>query len=202
VEDGVIHNPTAATAFWTDEIYDRDYASDGVSRYGAYLYSRAHLFADLDDDGPTSDAPTFAAVAFDIASSPVMAPGYVCHHSRVRHVSWCWDEDHRLAFEVQVVAPLPALIEKATSGRWAGWKRDRSWSGDTWWEPFDNDRPGAFTVVTVRVPLPVDLLPAPYYTARGVPDLSTAKLAVTAVCGQLNTHLAAILAALEGGGSR
>lgn len=181
--------------FWIDHAYDVDHAGDRRSRYGAYLYSRARQFHD--DGEPTDDPVEFAALAFTIGSSPVMAPGYVRNHPRVRHVSWCWDDDYRAAFEVQIVAPLPDPIAAAIrrDGRtWADWHRE--WHGEAWCEPYDNDRPGAFTVVTVRVPIDPAALPAPLYGPTGVPDLATAQAAVAAVCAQLNADLAGILAAL------
>jgi hypothetical protein len=193
----VTHNPTGATAFWVDEPYDVRDAGDRRSRYGAYLFSRAHLFGDPDEDGPISDPCEFAARAFTIASAPVMAPGYVREHPRVRGVSWCWDDDRRLAFEIQLVAPLPGPIEQAIRGQqWADWQRH--WSSDSWWQPYDNDRPGAYTVVTVRVPLTADVLPTPAYQGAA-PDVAIAKQAVGAVCERLNSHLAGILAALDRG---
>lgn len=186
---------THPCAFWIDHDYDRDYAGDGVSRYGAYLYSRAHQFRE--DGEPITDPVTFATTAFTIASSPIMAPGYVHRHPRIRHVSWCWDDDYRAAFEVQLVAPLPdpiAAVLRRDSHTWADWHRP--WHGEAWFEPYDNDRPGAFTVVTVRVPINPAALPAPAYDAAGTPDRATAQAAVAAVCTQLNTTLADILAAL------
>lgn len=183
---------TSTRAFVVDEDYDVNHASDRHSRYGSYLYSRSHLFHE--DGEPITDAGEFAAVAFTIACAPVMSPGYVREHPRVRHVSRCWDDDHRLAFEVQVVAPLPAPIAEAIRSKgWADWQRQ--WGSEWWFEPYDNNRPGAYTVVTVRVPLAPDSLPMPAYTA-GAPDLDAARTAVRAVCGQLNTHLTPILAAL------
>jgi hypothetical protein len=191
----VTDNPTGTSAFWVDEAYDVRNAGDARSRYGAYLFSRAHLFRDQDEDGPMSDPCEFAARAFTIASAPVMAPGYVHQHPLVRGVSWCWDDDRRVAFEIQLAAPLPGPIEQAIRGQqWTGWQRH--WGSDSWWEPYNNDQPGACTVVTVRVPLPADVLPTPAYQSA-VPAVAVAKRAVGVVCGQLNSHLAGILAALK-----
>ncbi len=33
-------------AFWADDEYDREHASDGVSRYGAYVHQAATTFAE------------------------------------------------------------------------------------------------------------------------------------------------------------
>lgn len=183
---------TTVTPVWVDEDYDRDYASNGRSRYGAYLAMHSREFTDAEVDAPTADPLLFAAAAFTIACAPIMAPGYVRRHPRIHGLSWCWDEEQRVAFEVGVAAPLPAGIARVIAGRgWAGWQ----WHRGAWWEPDTNDRPGAYTVVTVRVPLPAHLLPTPAYTRDGVPELDTARRAVRAVCRQLNDHLAAILTA-------
>jgi hypothetical protein len=53
---------------WVDEQYDRQFTSDGVSRYAAYLRARGHLFAD--EDGPVDQAG-FAVLAWRTATSPV-----------------------------------------------------------------------------------------------------------------------------------
>jgi hypothetical protein len=184
-----------SVAFWTDDDYDRDHASNGRSRYGSYLASRAHQFHE--DGDPITDPVEFALLAFTIASSPVMAPGYVCQHPRVLDVAWPHDDEDRTAAEVRLVAPLPepiATVIRRDRRTWAGWHRP--WRGDQWFEPYDNDRPGAYTTVTIRIPLNPNTLPAPVYQ-RGVPDLATAQRAVRAVCAQLNTALADILAALS-----
>lgn len=186
--------PDDDRAFWIDDVYDRDYASDGRSRYGAYLAARTHLFRE--DDEPVTDPVLFARLAFTIASSPIMAPGYVHHHPRVLDVAWCRDDEGRTAVEVRLIAPLPepiAAVIRRDRRLWADWSRP--WPGDHWFAPYDNDRPGAYTTVTIRIPLDPTALLAPTYH-RGAPDLATAQAAVRAVCGLLNTALADILAAL------
>ncbi len=64
---------------WVDEDWDRANASDRVSRYGAYLRGHTELF------DPWRDAPSritqnpneFAIAAFQVATGPIMSPGYV-----------------------------------------------------------------------------------------------------------------------------
>jgi hypothetical protein len=180
-------------AFCVDEDYDISNAGDRRSRYGSYLYSRAHLFS---EDGEPVEPPEFAATAFTIACAPVMSPGYVRQHPRIQKVAWCWDDDYRVAFKIQLAVPLPTPIADHLRGKdWADWHRE--WSSDYWFEPYDNDRPGAFTVVTVRVPVGVHTLPDNTYTLDGTPTVTAAKTVVRTVCGQLNAHLDGILTALE-----
>ncbi|MCI0687960.1 MAG: hypothetical protein L0Y54_12080, partial [Sporichthyaceae bacterium] len=67
-------------AFWIDHDYDRAHASDGRTRYGAYLRQHTADLTEAWDGGPAR----FAALAWWIANSPVMWPGYVQAHPRVR----------------------------------------------------------------------------------------------------------------------
>ena len=86
-------------AFWTDDEYDREHASDGVSRYGHYVRSaaRSGLMAECWDgtwDDDQVRRVRFACAAWETASSPVMAPGYIRRHPRVLsgRVEYCaWD---------------------------------------------------------------------------------------------------------------
>src|SRR5262249_62086415 len=68
----------AAAAFWVDRDYDRSHASDGISRYGAYLRDAAfEPWTDHDQ------AVEWAAFAWERATGPVMSPGYVRYYPRV-----------------------------------------------------------------------------------------------------------------------
>ncbi len=71
------------TAFWADRDYDREFASDGISRYGAYL--RDASFEPWTDD---DQAVEWAVFAWERATGPVMSPGYVRCHSRVLPAGW------------------------------------------------------------------------------------------------------------------
>jgi hypothetical protein len=56
---------------WIDLDYDRAYASDGQSRYGAYVRDYSRLFDPWQDapDGVTGDPVEFAIAAFRVASA-------------------------------------------------------------------------------------------------------------------------------------
>jgi hypothetical protein len=93
---------------WVDRGYDRAAASDGVSRYGAYLADKAGLFDPWDaaPDGITRDPVEFAIAAFTVATGPIMAPGYVRWHGRVRNHGATWSEhDGRLVLSVTLAVP-------------------------------------------------------------------------------------------------
>lgn len=132
-----------------DETYDRDYSSDGLSRYGAYLRQKRTMFDR--GDGPTDDAASFALAA------------------------WC-------------------VARSIDRWRWRGWER-HGHDPSLWVVPYDNDRPAAYTMVTLRIPLDGAALPRPRYRA-GVADTATAKQAVWVLCGLLNDQVDPVLDAL------
>jgi hypothetical protein len=183
---------------WVDEAGDREVASDRQSRYGAYLRYEAHRFSPDSDSGPATDPAEFAGLAFQVACSPVMSPGYVRTHPRVAAVRWRWEA----CVELELVAPHPPSVRDALAS-WPGWRTVNLGGDQGWIEPDHPSRPVAFTTVTVRVPIhpagPVGL-PSPAYgggaAGRLIPDVDVAKLAVAAVCGQVNQHANRLLDAL------
>jgi hypothetical protein len=80
-----VSRPEGTAAFWINEEYDRDQASDGVSRFGAYVRKATALAECWDGtwDGPGTRQVQFAAAAWATATAPVMAPGYVRYRPRV-----------------------------------------------------------------------------------------------------------------------
>lgn len=184
---------------WIDEITDRELASDGVSRFGAYLRQGAHRFLDW-DDMPTRDPAAFAARAFEIATTPIMSPPYVVTHPRVITCVPHRDEDDRHALHIDMAMGLPARVRTELPGFWRGWQQT---SGGMFYAPWDNDRPAAYATVTFRVPFPpVDHLPAPAYDhgAGRSPHIPTAQAALLALVAHANDALAGgLLATLTGG---
>jgi hypothetical protein len=178
-------------AFEPDDAADKTSASDGRSRYGIYLAQHQHQFRD--EDVPTADVFGFALVAWQIAQSPIMRPGYVHTHARVQNSTGHWDHDHRPAIAVTLAAP-PATATTRLASRWRGWTCDHI--AEQWRDPETNDQITALTTLTVRVPLDADTLPTPRYH-QDVPDTATAKRAVKVLCRLLNSELAGVLAALD-----
>jgi hypothetical protein len=119
--------PERTAAFWIDQEYDRDQASDGISRFGAYVRKSTAL-ADCWDgtwDDPGTRQAGFAAAAWLTATGPVMAPGYVRHHPRVlTGTVACNAWDGTLNGLVRLVTPWPQPL--AQSDAWH--------SADCWWE--------------------------------------------------------------------
>lgn len=192
------HDPTSPRAVvWLDEDYDRAYASDGVSRFGAYLRQSAHRFLSWDEE-PTTDAAMFAATAFEVGCAPVMAPPYVATHPRVVGLAAHCDDDDRRAVRVELAVDVPREFATVLPRGWRGWQH--SDDGHRWYEPGDNDRPAAVLTLTVRVPFPaVDLLPGTAYDDHGNPHVPTAKDAVRALAAHVNAHLAGVLDTLATG---
>jgi hypothetical protein len=169
-----------SAAFWVDDRYDQDMASDGCSRYGAYVRQKAHMFREGDDW--IEDNVRFALTAWRIAQAPIMWPGYVRNHPRILDNCEHWDDEGRAALAIDLAWPLPTQVARtAMRLDWYGWEPP----DERWIEPYDNDRPAAFATLVVRVPLPAGRLPTPRYQ-NAVPHVHTAQLAVRTICGLIH----------------
>jgi hypothetical protein len=177
-------------AFIVDDKGDRELSSDGCSRYGAYLRQRTAMFRD--GDTVTDDILRFALAAWQIAQSPIMAPGYVRSHPRVVGNGEYWDDEGRPSVTVQIAMPLPtSLIRSARHSAWRSWEQQQN--DQRWVQPYDNDRPAAFNILVVRVPLQAVTLPLPDY-CNDAPTTSVAKSAVRTICDVINDEIRPILA--------
>lgn len=127
----------SARTFVVNDAYDRDMASDGCSRYGAYLRERCAMF--YDDDEPETDSVRFALAAWRVAQPPIMWPGYVRSHPRVVGQREHWDDDGRPAVAVELAIGMSSSISRSiASNSWRDWCRDSV--GERWVEPYDNDQ--------------------------------------------------------------
>jgi hypothetical protein len=170
---------------WIDETTDRELASDGVSRYSAYLRQATHRFLDWDDQ-PTSNPATFAAQAFEIACAPIMSPPYVVTHQRVLTCAPHRDDDGRYALQFDVAVGMAQGIRLALPVRWRAWQMTRD---GVYYAPWDNDYPAAYATITLRLPFPpLDRLPAPAYNG-GEPHTPTAQYAVRVLVEHVNAAL-------------
>jgi hypothetical protein len=197
---------SAATAdgrvCWVDADWDRSSASDGVSRYGAYLRTHTKPFAPWQDEdapgGITQDPADFAIAAFTVATGPIMSPGYVVWHPRVTDYNVSRGENPepgRLVLQVTLATDLPMWL----GGRWWSWTERY---GRRWREP-DDDRPAALASLELRWPLATSTLPRPRPPRQpGVPNLADAKASVRALVEAINAIAGPVLAKLEGGEHR
>jgi hypothetical protein len=184
------------SAFQPDDHYDRLRASDGLSRYGVYLSLNTERFQGWEERS-SARSTEFAAAAWEIAQSPVMAPGYVVADPRVLATRTRHDDDHRLAVEVDLVGTIPPAVHRALGYRWRGWRPDHLGG---WRTPGDYAIPTVLPLLTVQVPIDANGLPTPTYRDGEVADTAAAKAAVLELCIQVNAALAPILTALVDGG--
>jgi hypothetical protein len=178
---------------WIDRDHDRASASDGVSRYGAYLCDHAGLFDPWGEapDGVTGDPVEFAIAAFKVATGPIMSPGYLRWHGRVQdHDATRSEDDGRLVLSVTLAVPSPVRLPWS----WRGWERDFH---DRYLEP-DDRRPVGLARLELRWPVATDQLPNPSRPRRpGGPNLRDATRAVAALVDQINATCGPVLAELE-----
>jgi hypothetical protein len=181
---------------WIDPDYDRTNASDGHSRYGAYVRDYARLFDPWQDapDGVTTDPVEFAMAAFRVATGPIMSPGFVRWHPRVcGYGTDRSDLDGCLVVSVILATPAPLRLP---GWSWRGWERDFH---DRFLEPEDRG-PVALARLELRWPLASDQLHRPARPRPpGRPNLADATAAVAAVVGSANHTAGPVLAALEAG---
>jgi hypothetical protein len=196
---------TAPTAFWVDRDYDREYASDGISRYGAYL--RDATFEPWTDYDQQVE---WAAFAWRRATGPVMSPGYVRYHGRVlaaRLERSGWDGG--LVADVTLVSAWPeqltgALVKAVPLGGreeyWQDWPAD-CLGGEIscYHEPSEADvaaRPYLLTTLSLQFTVPSAALPQPPATSGAL--LNAGQQAVAVVVAELNRIVSPVLGACFG----
>jgi hypothetical protein len=196
---------TAPAAFWVDRGYDREHASDGISRYGAYLRDAA--FEPWTDD---DQATEWAVFAWRRATGPVMSPGYVRYHpqvlgARLERNGW----DGSLVADATLVSAWPeqltAALEKAVrlgdkDAYWQDWPTE-GLGGDSvsYHEPSQADvaaRPYLLTTLSLQFTVPPAALPQPPATSAAV--LSAGQQAVAVVVAELNRIVGPVLTASLG----
>jgi hypothetical protein len=140
----------------------------------------------------------FAFSAWEIANSPIMAPGYVRTHPRVLAAAPHWDEDGRPALTVRLAAPTPRCVPEVLGRNINTWETPRGTDGDiyAWSEPCNNTTVSVFATLTVRIPVNTEVLPTPAYRA-GIPDTETAMHAVKVLCSTANTIVNGLCVALD-----
>jgi hypothetical protein len=190
---------TSVRVCWVDLAWDRTGASDGVSRYGAYLRGHAELFepwhGEQTPDRITRHPGDFATAAFQVACGPIMSPGYVCWHPRVLDFEVGYGENpdpDRLVISLTLGIALPMWL----GSPWWSWT---TYMGREWSEP-DETRHAALASLRLRWPLPVATLPRPRPPTRlGEPNLADARASLRALVAEINATAGPVLARLEGG---
>jgi hypothetical protein len=198
----------ASAAFWVDRDYDREYASDGISRYGAYL--RDATFEPWTDG---DRAVEWAVFAWRRATGPVMSPGYVRYHPRVlaaRLERSGWDGG--LVVRVDLVSSWPEQLKPALARGLRLGDRDAYWQdwptqyvgGEiiSYYEPSEADvaaRPYLLATLSLQFTLLSAALPEPRATSAYL--LSAGQQAVAVVVAELNRVVGPVLSASLGNAS-
>jgi hypothetical protein len=178
---------------WIDREHDRHSAADKTSRYGAYVKLHAALFDPWHEapGGVTRDPVEFAIAAFQVATGPIMSPGYLRWHGRVQgHDASRSEHDGRLVVSVTLAVPSPVRLP----WDWRSWEPDFH---GRFLEP-DDRRPAGLTRLELRWPVPTDQLPSPRRLRQpGIPNLRDATRAIAVLVAQVNATVGPILAELE-----
>ena len=192
-------------AFWIDEDYDRENASDGVSRYGAYV-RRSGALAECWDgtwDDPQARRARFAEAAWETATTPVMSPGFVRRHPRVISAAVqvnAWDAT--LAGAVQVVAPWPQALASSRKWQRGTWWQDwpmETLGGRCWREPSDRELAGhAYLMASAWLVFPLHSTGLPWApSGPGDHVEATARAAVAALVLAMNAVVTPVIETLD-----
>ena len=198
-------------AFWTEEEWDREAASDGISRYGAYVRHRIPGGFEECWDGTfeIGRAKRFAALAWYTATGPVMAPPYANRHPAILGASLevnfeADDADLSLTGIVELASRWPTALDCGRGGlrRWRSWiyenrldaSRPRVPGGDE----IARGECYALPLLRLMFTVPAGDLPAvprpPH--ERGEVERA-ARMAVAVLVAELNRVVSPVLAALE-----
>ncbi|MFJ2178916.1 hypothetical protein ACIOHE_39235 [Streptomyces sp. NPDC087851] len=174
---------TPGTLARIDDEYDRDRASDGISRYGAYLDQHIGEFHEYGEPSTPLPAAEFAAAAWRVATAPIMSRGYVLLRPDITGVDCAFTEDGRLVLAVTVPVPHSALSARVPY-EWRDWEPDRYSFTDG---PFHRlvEPEGPALLVTAEIRIVVNGLPVPSHV-RGAGLLDDARTAVAFLVHQLN----------------
>ena len=177
-----------------DDDYDRDNASDGVSRYGAYVRQSFDRWADdawcVEDECSPAKLHTsedeWLIWTWDRATGPVMVPAYVKVPGHVLAVRLGRDYyGGSLLGAIEVAAPMPVRLGL----RWRGWELD-----DLEERLVGPERlPAALSTVTLTAPL-VGRWDGPTIRAEvGDGLVRAAQAAVRNTCVRLNETFGDVL---------
>jgi hypothetical protein len=194
-------SPFAARLAWVDDADDRQRSDDWVSsRYGAYLRERAGQFVEGGEGGEPVSIEWFAALAWKIAQSPVMVPGYLQVRPDLGRVDLRRAEDDEepglLVAEVAVPVGWPAGLRERLGRDWQSWSTEWDWDQELLLRflPRDERKPAVLLAAGVQVPILASAVPA---RRRRELDTEDAKRVVRAVCRRVNEVAGPAVAALR-----
>ena len=186
-----------------DDARDRSRASDGVSRYGAYLRNSVKEFRDT-WDGTVAGPIQFAAAAWRNATGPIMGPGYAEIRADINSIRITAGEsgegDHAIEVTIPLhhsaLKPFPSYLGLPELGDWytegSVFSEHRSF-----WDP-KYTRTALLTTTRLLLPLTDTMLPTPDPdTPADVVSLVDAKAAVRAVADIVNRQAGPVVEALR-----
>lgn len=183
---------------WIDHEHDQASASDGVSRYGAYLRQRADWFRDV------YSPATFALTAWRVATGPVMSPGLVRMRPDLNGITLDFDEGGEGILRATVHVPVPFHRIRGLSERLgyrvADWQTERSWDphGPRYEEPrASRDRSAVLITADVVIPIEAGRLPVADAEDCDPVDRPLALAAVAELVHQVNAQAGALVDALR-----
>lgn len=193
---------TPTTLVYVDEEGDRAQASNGYSRYAAYLEYRSTEFYDEKPGDPLT-AEDFAAAAWRNATPPILI-GYVVHRPDIHSITAAHTEDGDLLFKVEIPlwhGDMPA--DRRPRHPWQDWttEYDIAARGDKYRQAFEPDiKPGRGAVLgmaSILVSADGWDLPTPEHT--DVRDLyEEAQQAVREIVRRVNATAGPMVAQLLG----
>ncbi|MFF3848017.1 hypothetical protein [Streptomyces sp. NPDC002328] len=187
---------TPTTLALVDDDYDRVNASDGRSRFGAYLAQHPR---DFEAWAPEALNPSeFAAAAWRIATSPVMSPGYVRTRPDLAGITTGFAEDGPDLVLTVRVPVLHSDLHVRLPYEWRDWQ-SRNYRHDGSFperEAPDDRHPAVLATAEVRVPIDEALLPAPKHL-RGPGLLADAREAVFTLAELVNDKAGPVVARLR-----
>ena len=151
---------TSTTLALVDDEHDKTYASDGYSRFGAYLTQHA---SDFEAWAPHALSPVeFATAVWRIATGPIMSPGYVRIRTDLNSITLgVADQDGSL--HARIAVPLfHGDLTARLPYSFRDWERSsyRDHGYDEVVYPPDN-KPSVLAVASVSVPVSNQILIAP-----------------------------------------
>ncbi|MFD7643010.1 hypothetical protein ACFV4P_20400 [Kitasatospora sp. NPDC059795] len=180
---------TRSTLAIVDDVADRRDASDGRSRFGAYLARNAGL---LHDDGDPLSAREFAFSVWQVATAPVMSPGYVRHRPDLHGLTLVTHGEDMDQVALRIDVPLRHHhLATRPDHRLADWQRDTWTTTDGFTaltEPHSTGRPALLATAAVLLPVPSHVLVTPTATTPGHDMTAQAKNAIAALVIWANTH--------------
>jgi hypothetical protein len=193
--------------FRIDYEWDRSRASDGRSRYGAYVRQAMDLFRETWDGTYESGlACRFAAAAWRQATGPVMSPPFAGWRAPVisadLQVAWEADDSPLVAVVTLATSQPQALVRGYDGERhWRSWPYEASWTGDYPRDPCDDELVrGSYALASLRLmfAIPAAQLPDPPPADHEPGDVEhAARKAVEAVVAELNRALMPVLTRIE-----